>query len=118
MGLRLSSEDFDWFLLIDWHLLFSFLSEFGFLDQPTPVWGATWPEPLSARLAFLAACSYHGNRLPARPVRIARRLAGGPKRMDVLSEVLKVVKLEGAIYYNGEFTAPWSFRSPPSSVLV
>lgn len=38
--------------------------------------------------------------------------------MDVLSEVLKVVKLEGAIYYNGEFTAPWSFRAPPSSVLV
>jgi hypothetical protein len=25
--------------------------------------------------------------------------------MDVLSEVLKVVKLEGAIYYNAEFTA-------------
>lgn len=38
--------------------------------------------------------------------------------MDVLSEVLKVVKLEGAIYYNAEFTAPWSFRAPPSSVLV
>lgn len=38
--------------------------------------------------------------------------------MDVLSEVLKVVKLEGAIYYNGEFTAPWSFRAPPSSVLA
>jgi AraC-like DNA-binding protein len=38
--------------------------------------------------------------------------------MDVLSEVLKVVKLEGAIYYNGEFTAPWSSRSPPSSVLA
>ena len=38
--------------------------------------------------------------------------------MDVLSEVLKVVRLEGAIYYNAEFTAPWSFRAPPSSVLV
>jgi len=38
--------------------------------------------------------------------------------MDVLSEVLKVVKLEGAIYYNGEFTAPWSFLAPPSSVLA
>jgi AraC-like DNA-binding protein len=38
--------------------------------------------------------------------------------MDVLSEVLKVVKLAGAIYYNGEFTAPWSFRSPPSCVLA
>jgi hypothetical protein len=38
--------------------------------------------------------------------------------MDVLSEVLKVVKLEGALYYNGEFTAPWGFRAPPSSVLA
>jgi AraC-like DNA-binding protein len=38
--------------------------------------------------------------------------------MDVLSEVLKVVKLEGAIYYNAEFSAPWSFRAPPSCVLV
>jgi AraC-like DNA-binding protein len=38
--------------------------------------------------------------------------------MDVLSEVLKVVKLEGAIYYNAEFTAPWSLRAPPSRVLA
>jgi AraC-like DNA-binding protein len=38
--------------------------------------------------------------------------------MDVLSEVLKVVRLEGAIYYNAEFTAPWSFRAPPSCVLA
>jgi AraC-like DNA-binding protein len=38
--------------------------------------------------------------------------------MDVLSEVLKVVKLEGAVYYNGEFSAPWSFRSPASRRLA
>jgi AraC-like DNA-binding protein len=34
--------------------------------------------------------------------------------MDVLSEVLKVVKLQGAMFYNAEFSAPWSFRSPAS----
>ena len=34
--------------------------------------------------------------------------------MDVLSEVLKVVKLQGAVFYNAEFSAPWSFRSPAS----
>ena len=34
--------------------------------------------------------------------------------MDVLSEVLKVVKLQGALFYNGEFSSPWSFCSPPS----
>ena len=38
--------------------------------------------------------------------------------MDVLSEVLKVVKLEGAVYFNGEFSAPWSFRSPASRRLA
>jgi AraC-like DNA-binding protein len=34
--------------------------------------------------------------------------------MDVLSEVLKSVKLQGAIFFNGEFSAPWCFRSAPS----
>ncbi len=34
--------------------------------------------------------------------------------MDVLSEVLRAVRLEGAFYYNGEFSAPWCFHSPPS----
>jgi AraC-like DNA-binding protein len=34
--------------------------------------------------------------------------------MDVLSEVLKVVKLQGAMFYHGEFSAPWSFLSPRS----
>src|SRR5579859_3551122 len=34
--------------------------------------------------------------------------------MDVLSEVLRAVKLEGAIFFNGEFSAPWCFRSSPT----
>ena len=38
--------------------------------------------------------------------------------MDVLSEVLKVVKLQGALFYNGEYSSPWSFCSPPSSLVV
>jgi AraC-like DNA-binding protein len=38
--------------------------------------------------------------------------------MDVLSEVLKAVRLDGALFYNAEFSAPWSFRSPPSSVVA
>jgi AraC-like DNA-binding protein len=38
--------------------------------------------------------------------------------MDVLSEVLKVVKLDGAVFYNAEFSSPWSVRSPPSRVLA
>lgn len=31
--------------------------------------------------------------------------------MDVLSEVLRAVKLEGAFFFNGEFSAPWCFHS-------
>jgi AraC-like DNA-binding protein len=38
--------------------------------------------------------------------------------MDVVSEVLAAVKLRGAFYFNGEFTAPWSVRTPPSRVLA
>src|SRR6516164_275494 len=34
--------------------------------------------------------------------------------MDALSEILHSVKLEGAVFYNAEFRAPWGFRSPPS----
>jgi AraC-like DNA-binding protein len=37
--------------------------------------------------------------------------------MDVLSEVLKVVKLQGAFFYNAEFSAPWSFLEPPSRIM-
>ena len=38
--------------------------------------------------------------------------------MDVLSEVLKVVKLQGALFYNGEFSSPWSLYSPPSRTVA
>src|SRR5512132_1968579 len=38
--------------------------------------------------------------------------------MDVLSQVLKVVKLESAFFFNGEFSAPWFFRSPDSCKLA
>jgi AraC-like DNA-binding protein len=38
--------------------------------------------------------------------------------MDALSEVLKAVKLDSAFFYNGEFSAPWSFRSPQSCKLA
>ena len=38
--------------------------------------------------------------------------------MDVLSEVLKVVKLQGAMFYNGEFSSPWGLCSPASSTVA
>jgi AraC-like DNA-binding protein len=38
--------------------------------------------------------------------------------VDALSEVLKAITLNGAVFYNAEFSAPWSFRSPPSKELA
>ncbi|HEY7617361.1 MAG TPA: AraC family transcriptional regulator [Terriglobales bacterium] len=38
--------------------------------------------------------------------------------MDVLSEVLKVVKLQGALFFNGEFSSPWSVRAASSQGLA
>lgn len=38
--------------------------------------------------------------------------------MDVVSELLGAVKLKGAFYHHGEFTAPWGVRTPPSNVLA
>lgn len=38
--------------------------------------------------------------------------------MDILSEMLKTVKLESAFFYNAEFSAPWSFCSPQSCKLA
>jgi hypothetical protein len=32
--------------------------------------------------------------------------------------VLKVVKLQGAMFYNGEFSSPWSLCSPPSHMVA
>src|SRR5262249_29710248 len=39
-------------------------------------------------------------------------------RMDALTEILQSVRLEGAVFFNAEFTAPWGFRSPPSNEVA
>ena len=38
--------------------------------------------------------------------------------MDVLSEALKAVKLDGAMLYNAKSSAPWCFRSPASRTVA
>lgn len=35
-------------------------------------------------------------------------------KMDVLSELLKVVKLDSAIFFHCEFSSPWCYRAPES----
>jgi hypothetical protein len=78
---------------------------------------------LSASLALLPARREDEDDLPDRPAQFALTPVRGypgdtPYAMDVLSEVLKVVKLEGAVFYNGEFSAPWSFTSPAACKLA
>ncbi|HEX3101169.1 MAG TPA: AraC family transcriptional regulator [Pyrinomonadaceae bacterium] len=38
--------------------------------------------------------------------------------MDVLSEVLRVVKLEGALFFNAEFTSPWFLVEPRAADMA
>ena len=38
--------------------------------------------------------------------------------MDALSEVLKVVQLNGAVFFNARLTAPWCFESPAEASLA
>jgi len=38
--------------------------------------------------------------------------------MDVLSDVLRAIRLEGALFFNGEFSAPWCIRSPRSTAVA
>jgi AraC-like DNA-binding protein len=38
--------------------------------------------------------------------------------MDVLSEMLKTVKLDGAVFFHGEFSSPWCARQPDSCSIA
>ena len=38
--------------------------------------------------------------------------------MDALSEVLRVITLDSAIYFNAEFREPWCLASPESRALA
>ena len=38
--------------------------------------------------------------------------------MDALSETLRVVRLVGAVFINGRFTAPWCYHSPHADVAA
>ena len=38
--------------------------------------------------------------------------------MDALSHTLRVVRFAGAIFFRGEFTAPWCYQSPPADAAA
>jgi AraC-like DNA-binding protein len=47
------------------------------------------------------------------------KFAGRPEdRMDAFSEILSGVKLNGALFFSAEFSAPWCFASPASNTLA
>ena len=48
----------------------------------------------------------------------AETLPGSEGVVDVLSEVLRVVRLTGAIHFNAGFTQPWSFMTSPPGLLA
>ena len=37
--------------------------------------------------------------------------------IDVLSDVLRVVRLSGAVFFTAEFSSPWAVESPPAEVM-
>src|SRR5713226_2681733 len=74
---------------------------------------------LPARLGLLPAARYYVTDLIKRPGDFAQSPDNRVgSRMDVLSTVLNTVKLEGTMFYNAEFSAPWSLRSPASCLLA
>src|SRR5262247_626765 len=38
--------------------------------------------------------------------------------MDVLSDVLRVVRLSGAVFFTADFSSPWAIESPIPSMLA
>ena len=38
--------------------------------------------------------------------------------MDVLSDVLRVVRLSGAVFFTADFSAPWALESPIPEMLA
>ena len=46
------------------------------------------------------------------------RLCDTNASMDVLSEVLRAIRLHSAIFFNAEFSSPWCFASPASHTMA
>src|SRR5262245_54295569 len=67
---------------------------------------------LSGSSALLTGTHASALYLPARSMEFAESpCPPGGACMEVLTEVLKAVKLNGALFYNAEFSAPWCAHS-------
>jgi AraC family transcriptional regulator, alkane utilization regulator len=66
-------------------------------------------------LALDCGASYEGLLFA---LRVLALIAGKGVLMDVLSEVLRVVRLSGAIHFRGEFSQPWAFETSPPQMAA
>jgi AraC-like DNA-binding protein len=44
--------------------------------------------------------------------------ADSPNRMDAISQILSGVRLNGAVFFNAEFSAPWGFSMPAANLMA
>lgn len=78
------------------------------------------PAGLPARPDSFAPRTGAWDCLTARSGRLTETLghAGKLRRVDALSEVLRVVKLDSAIFFNAEFSEPWCLCSPEAREIA
>src|SRR5215472_861810 len=50
--------------------------------------------------------------------RMPANFAESPPEMDTFSEILSGVKLNGAVFFNAEFSAPWGVSQPDSKIMA
>jgi AraC-like DNA-binding protein len=55
------------------------------------------------------------NRFARRPINFAEQ---PEDRVDAFSQILSGVKLDGAVYFTAEFSAPWGLTTPPPGALT
>ncbi len=69
---------------------------------------AARPAPIAVRTGIPATVA-----APGRTLTLVESITD-----DVLSDVLGVIKLDSAIYFNAELGTPWAFDSPPSAKMA
>src|SRR5689334_24929781 len=70
---------------------------------------------MSERLDLLLGRPTRANSFARRPANFAE----SPEDIvDAFSEILSGVKLNGAVFFSAEFSAPWGFSTPPPRVIA
>ena len=70
---------------------------------------------MAERLDVLLGRPTEANFFARRPANFAESLKDP---VDAFSEILCGVKLNGAVFFSAEFSAPWGFSTPPATVIA